>query len=75
MDLRNFFKNNFHKDLREIDLCVKGWNWGDISFRGSLLSFNVDNKPAFEVPLNEVSRVSELYLPTLGNLSKPNYTV
>lgn len=57
MDLKNFFKSNFRKDLREIDLCVKGWNWGDISFRGSLLAFSVDNKPAFEVPLSEVSQV------------------
>lgn len=39
---------------------MKGWNWGDITFKGkgSLLSFNVDSKPAFEVPLNEVSKVS-----------------
>lgn len=57
MDLKNFFKNTFHKDLSEIDLCVKGWNWGDISFKGSILSFNVDGKPAFEVPLKEVSQV------------------
>lgn len=57
MDLKSFFKAQFHKDLVEVDLCVKGWNWGDISFKGSVLSFNVDNKPAFEVPLNEVSQV------------------
>jgi structure-specific recognition protein 1 len=57
IDLKNFIRNNFRKDLREIDLCVKGWNWGDINFRGSLLSFNVDSKPAFEVPLAEVSQV------------------
>lgn len=50
-------KNHFHKDLREVDLCVKGWNWGETSFRGSVMSFLVDNKPAFEVPLNEVSQV------------------
>ena len=57
MDLRNFLKTHYRQDLREIDLCVKGWNWGDITFRSSLLSFNVDGKPAFEVPLNEVSQV------------------
>ena len=58
MDLKTFLKNTFHKDLHEVDLCVKGWNWGDVTFRGSLLSFNVDSKPAFEVPLKEVSQVS-----------------
>ena len=58
MDLKTFLKNTFHKDLHEVDLCVKGWNWGDVIFRGSLLSFNMDSKPAFEVPLKEVSQVS-----------------
>lgn len=64
MDLRNFFKTHYRKELCEVDLCVKGWNWGDISFRGkgSLLSFNVDSKPAFEVPLNEVSKVCTLFI-------------
>lgn len=57
MDLKNFIKTNFQKDLREIDLCVKGWNWGEVNLRGSLLSFNVDKKPSFEVPLKEVSKV------------------
>lgn len=37
---------------------MKGWNWGEAKFRGSLLSFMVENKPAFEIPLNDVSRVS-----------------
>ena len=50
-------KSKFHKDLREVDLSVKGWNWGEARFRGSLLGFYVDNKPAFEIPLKEVSQV------------------
>lgn len=62
MDLKNFFKFQYHKELCEVDLCVKGWNWGDLAFKGSLMSFNVDSKPAFEVPLNEVSQVwNKLY--------------
>ena len=35
---------------------MKGWNWGDAKFEGSLLSFMVDSKPAFEIPLEEVSQ-------------------
>ena len=60
MDLRTYFKSQYHRELCEVDLCAKGWNWGDITFRGSLMSFNVDSKPAFEVPLNEVSQVKQL---------------
>ncbi len=57
VDLKSYIKNNYRKDLVEIDLCVKGWNWGELTFRGSLMAFNVDGKPAFEVPLNDVSQV------------------
>ena len=56
-DLRSFFRSQFHKELKEVELCVKGWNWGEVKFRGSLLSFCVDAKPAFEIPLREVSQV------------------
>ena len=57
-ELREFFRSKLSKDLREVELCVKGWNWGEARFRGSLLTFLVDNKPAFEIPLKEVSQVS-----------------
>ena len=40
---------------RERDINVAGIN---TLFVGSLLSFLVDGKPAFEIPLSEVSRVS-----------------
>ena len=45
-----------------MELCAKGWNWGEASFRGSLMSFLVDNKPAFEIPLAEVSQVGGVWL-------------
>jgi len=56
-DLKGFFQTQFHKELKEVEFCVKGWNWGEAKFRGSLLSFMVDSKPAFEIPLKEVSQV------------------
>lgn len=59
--MKDFLKSKFHKDLREVDLSVKGWNWGEARFRGSLFGFYVDNKPAFEIPLKEVSQVYVLY--------------
>lgn len=54
--LKDFFSSQFKKDLKEVELCVKGWNWGEVKFEGSLLSFMVDSKPAFEIPLEEVSQ-------------------
>ena len=56
-DLKGFFQTQFRKELKEVEFCVKGWNWGEAKFRGSLLSFMVDSKPAFEIPLKEVSQV------------------
>ena len=49
--------SSYHKELPEVELCVKGWNWGEANVQGALLSFLVDSKPAFEIPLKEVSQV------------------
>ena len=32
----------FHEELKEVELCVKGLNWGEAKLRGSLVSFCVD---------------------------------
>ena len=32
--VRDFFKQNFGKDLKQVELCVKGWNWGEPIFKG-----------------------------------------
>ncbi|CAI8048938.1 FACT complex subunit SSRP1 [Geodia barretti] len=57
-ELRDFFKTTCRKEMREVDLCVKGWNWGEATVNGSLLSFLIDSKRAFEIPLKEVSQVT-----------------
>ncbi|XP_033014332.1 FACT complex subunit SSRP1 isoform X2 [Lacerta agilis] len=54
--LSDFFKNHFHLDLAEKDLCVKGWNWGTVKFGGQLLSFDIGEQPVFEIPLSNVSQ-------------------
>ncbi|KAM4636764.1 FACT complex subunit SSRP1 [Discoglossus pictus] len=51
-----YFKSHFQVDLVEKDLCVKGWNWGSVRFGGQLLSFDVGEQPAFELPLSNVSQ-------------------
>lgn len=57
-ELSAFVKKHFEMDLEEIELSVKGWNWGTAKFKGSSLSFEVDERPAFVVPLKEVSQAT-----------------
>ncbi|XP_030043369.1 FACT complex subunit SSRP1 isoform X2 [Microcaecilia unicolor] len=54
--ISDFFKSHFRVDLVEKDLCVKGWNWGTVKFGGQLLSFDIGDQPAFELPLSNVSQ-------------------
>lgn len=51
-----FFKTNYHKDMLEKELSLKGWNWGTAKFNGAVLSFNVGTNTAFEIPLHYVSQ-------------------
>lgn len=52
----SFFKTNYKIHVSEKDLSVKGWNWGDTKFIGNVLSFDVNNTTAFEIPLKDVSQ-------------------
>ncbi|MGH0186958.1 UNVERIFIED_CONTAM: hypothetical protein FKN15_023276 [Acipenser sinensis] len=54
--MSNYFKANYQVALTEKDLCVKGWNWGTARFGGQLLTFDINDQPAFEVPLTNVSQ-------------------
>lgn len=54
--IAKFFNDKYKKDMLEKELCLKGWNWGTAKFKGSVLSFDVDNKTSFEIPLNHVSQ-------------------
>lgn len=51
-----FFTSNYKKDMLEKELSLKGWNWGTAKFSGAVLSFDIGNNTAFEVPLNHVSQ-------------------
>lgn len=51
----DFFKKNYNVRLKERDLSLKGWNFGVPNFSGSVMSFDVDKSPAFEVPITNVS--------------------
>ncbi|XP_064200091.1 FACT complex subunit SSRP1a isoform X2 [Anguilla rostrata] len=54
--ISEYFKANYKVELAEKDMCVKGWNWGTAKFSGPLLSFDINDTPAFEVPLSSVSQ-------------------
>lgn len=53
-------------DLESKELSVRGWNWGQTEFQGNSLVFNVGNRPAFDIPLNEVSNTA---MPTKNEVS------
>ncbi|KAM9375598.1 FACT complex subunit SSRP1a isoform 1-T2 [Pholidichthys leucotaenia] len=54
--ISEFFKANYDMELTEKDMCVKGWNWGMAKFSGPLLSFDISDNTAFEIPLSNVSQ-------------------
>lgn len=51
-----FVKKNYKLDMLEKELSMRGWNWGTVHFKGSVLSFDVEGKTSFEIPLNHVSQ-------------------
>ncbi|CAG8474080.1 6852_t:CDS:10 [Ambispora gerdemannii] len=56
--LRELIKLNYRLNLEIKELSVRGWNWGKTDFQGSQLLFNVGNKTAFELPLNQVANTN-----------------
>lgn len=56
--LDEFASRATSKHLEKQDLSVKGCNWGKANFVGDALSFDVDGKTAFEIPLRNVSNTS-----------------
>ncbi|CAL4063809.1 unnamed protein product, partial [Meganyctiphanes norvegica] len=53
--LEKFFKQTMKKTMTEKEFSVRGWNYGAAKFEGSVLSFDVEGKPAFEIPVNNVA--------------------
>ncbi|XP_071178857.1 FACT complex subunit SSRP1-like [Mytilus edulis] len=53
--LASFISKYYSVSLEKRDVSVKGWNWGLAKFEGNSLEFDIDNKLAFEIPLNNVS--------------------
>ncbi|KAF2254818.1 FACT complex subunit pob3 [Trematosphaeria pertusa] len=45
-------------NLENREHALRGWNWGKAEFGRAELSFNVANRPAFEVPYTEISNTN-----------------
>nr|XP_022917432.1 FACT complex subunit Ssrp1 [Onthophagus taurus] len=54
--IAKYFTSMYKIDMLEKELSLKGWNWGIAKFNGSVLGFDIDDKTAFEIPLNHVSQ-------------------
>jgi structure-specific recognition protein 1 len=54
--LAEFFKKHYKLDMLEKELSMRGWNWGTVHFKGDVLSFDINEKTAFEVAISNVSQ-------------------
>jgi structure-specific recognition protein 1 len=52
------FKLFYGITLENKEHALRGWNWGKAEFGKAELSFNVQNRPAFEIPYTEVSNTN-----------------
>lgn len=54
--IKQYVERNYQMELEDMELSLKGFNWGQTEFDGEALSFNIDKSgTAFEVPLSAVS--------------------
>lgn len=56
--LSKVFKNWYSTNLEHKEHALRGWNWGKGEFGKAELSFNVQNRPAFEIPYSEISNTN-----------------
>ncbi|CAN8097198.1 unnamed protein product [Discula destructiva] len=52
--LTRLFKNWYSLALETKDHSLRGWNWGKAEFTKAELTFNVQNRPSFEIPYSEI---------------------
>lgn len=56
--LTKLFKNWYSVNLESKEHSLRGWNWGKAEFAKAELMFNVQNRPSFEVPYQEISNTN-----------------
>ncbi|KAI9817836.1 MAG: FACT complex subunit [Pycnora praestabilis] len=56
--LSKAFKLWYGVNLEHKEHALRGWNWGKGEFGKVELAFNVQNRPAFEIPYSEISNTN-----------------
>ncbi|OJJ80711.1 FACT complex subunit POB3 [Aspergillus glaucus CBS 516.65] len=56
--LSKAFKIWYGINIESREHALRGWNWGKADFAKAELSFNVQNRPAFEIPYSEISNTN-----------------
>jgi structure-specific recognition protein 1 len=52
------FKNWYSKPFDSKEHSLRGWNWGKSDFSKDELTFNVQSRPAFEIPYSEIANTN-----------------
>ncbi|EAW11946.1 FACT complex subunit POB3 [Aspergillus clavatus NRRL 1] len=56
--LSKAFKIWYGINVENREHALRGWNWGKADFTKAELVFNVQNRPAFEIPYSEISNTN-----------------
>ncbi|KAJ5099322.1 FACT complex subunit pob3 [Penicillium argentinense] len=56
--LTKAFKIWYGINVENREHALRGWNWGKAEFTKAELAFNVQNRPAFEIPYSEISNTN-----------------
>ncbi|PTU17826.1 hypothetical protein P175DRAFT_0466030 [Aspergillus ochraceoroseus IBT 24754] len=56
--LSKAFKIWYGINVESREHALRGWNWGKAEFAKAELAFNVQNRPAFEIPYSEISNTN-----------------
>lgn len=56
--LKQELQRNFQLKLDHHEHSLRGWNWGKTDFARNELIFQVNNKPGFEIPYNQMSNAN-----------------
>lgn len=57
-ELASALSDKYKIELQQHDIALKGWNWGKTEFNGSELSFLINNKNSFDLPLQYVTNTN-----------------
>ncbi|KAF4170283.1 hypothetical protein CNMCM6936_003471 [Aspergillus lentulus] len=56
--LSKAFKIWYGINVENREHALRGWNWGKAEYTKAELAFNVQNRPAFEIPYSEISNTN-----------------